>query len=221
MLYFAAAGVALDVAGRHVTAKIMLLDTTHSKGTHYRVTYAYPPGNPTHVENESINFNDWKSLKVGESIGLREITFGGIYRQCLDDPRIHGRGVGSACFVPFALLWNVIMCGIFLSWIGPVWKRRRLAKLGTPAMGKLTMKTVKPRKNDKTYTLGYSFVDSNGRPQVGTMEVNAHEFSEMADGQLVPVLYDPMRPHRSMIYGLGEYAAADDRGDELIFDHRT
>jgi hypothetical protein len=221
MLYWGIVGIALNLGGHHVTATVTLLDTVQSKGTHYRVTYTYPAGSAAHVGNDQIKFDEWRQLKVGQTLGLRAIDFLGSHRSRIDDPRIKASGGGACCFLPFALLWNGLMCGIFVTWVGPVWRRRWLAKRGVPAMGRLTMKNVKVEKKNKTYTLGYTFSSWEGLPQVGTMKVNALEFAEMREGQLLPVLYDPVRPHRSMIYGLGEYAAADDRGDELVFDQRT
>lgn len=222
LLYVSLVPIVLSVAGRHVAAKITLLDTVNSKGTHYRVKYTYPVGRPAHTDSRNIKLAEWRQLKVGQTLGVREINFLGIQHSRIDDPRISEGGLSSCCLLPFALLWNGIMCGLVVTWIGPAWTRKRLAKLGLPAVGRLTMKRCDiDSKKNRTYKLGYAFMTSSGLPIVGVMAVTEKEFSDMSDGQIVPVLYDASRPRRNMIYGLGEYAAADDRGDELVFDYRT
>jgi hypothetical protein len=195
-----------DVEGR-ITQKA---ERPGKKGPSYSADYVYTVGETEYAARTSLTADDYAGLEVGQTIPVRAWEAApeiGHWPGVPGDQPVRGVvGLGVA-----ALFWNGIM-SIFLWFLYVVpWRQRQLVRYGVPTRG--VVRAIAFCKDGKAearritydYTPGPSAVFGGQRS--GSVKVTPAKAAEVKVGNVLTVLYDPRRPHRSVLYRLGNYRA--------------
>lgn len=209
--------VALATAGTQRPATVVEKGTSASKGTQYWVNYTYIDSLGEVRAHQRVRQRDWDQYKRGSQLTVRTVRVMGLPRSAILGPEGVAATPGLCCFLPFTILWNVIVWSVFAALVGPPLRRRAVVKYGTPTMGRVVSKSTKPSRNGRTIgTVSYEYTGPGIGRALGTMDVTADEYARVREGDAVPVVFTPGVKGGSVIYGFGEYAAADPFGDELV-----
>jgi hypothetical protein len=84
-------------------------------------------------------------------------------------------------------------------------RHRNLARFGTPTLGQVINKWAKTRATYRGHFALVSFT-ANGVEWHVWIRTLRRGYRQLDIGQVVTVLYDPLNPVNSILYGCGEYA---------------
>ncbi|MBY0552032.1 MAG: DUF3592 domain-containing protein [Candidatus Obscuribacterales bacterium] len=112
---------------------------------------------------------------------------------------------------PIAVPILVILSAIFVS--GLIWKEpvqhRRLARRGTPVSGRFKRKDMeKNQKGTKYHSVTFTY-EWQGSYYSNSMKVSEQDYANIAPGNAVTVLLDPLSPEDSVVYPLSFFTAKD------------
>ena len=198
---------AMALLGRDVTARVVSRELVHSKSTRCRIVYAYDDGSGRRTDSATFREEDFKAYPPGKVLHVRTLRVGPIHRSQLSSEK----SGGIWCMLPFALICNGIMFGMFYGMCLSPLADRRLIQLGQPAVGRITGKAERKGKGT-TFLVLYVYQPSDGRERIGQMTVSRSQYETAQPEQNVVVFYDPMRSSRSVIYRYCNYAARDRYG---------
>jgi hypothetical protein len=181
------------------------------------VTYEYddPKG---HVRARAhVSWSVWDEIKRGAPVKVRAARILGL-------PRSEIVGSGSPMMdgsffvlVVITIGFNVLMWAVFIATLKPSLRRRAIVMHGTATTGRVTGKSVKrsPQGQIVSRTVCYEYTGPDGATS-DTMQITADEYARVHEGDTVHVVFMDGKKAASVIYGFGEYAAADDAGNELV-----
>lgn len=213
--------VVVTTSGVERPATVIDMDVVRTRpSTVYWVTYDYtdPQG---HVRARSpASLTVWENLRRGSPLTVRTVRLLGLPRS-----EIVGSGaplMDGSFYVLVAIAVGCIALTIivFAALLKPARRQRAIIRYGAVTTGRIVGKSVRrPPKGQTTHIVTYEYL-APGRTQA-TMHVTAEEYARVHEGDAVPVVFVEDGKDNSLIYGFGEYAAADDRGDEQVLAQRV
>jgi hypothetical protein len=111
-----------------------------------------------------------------------------------------------------AVFWNGIMSiFVYMLYVRP-WRQRWMVRRGLPTAGLVRQVQQWSNKGTKMVRIRYDYaVPAGGHTRGGVfsgkMTASGSQVNAVAIGEIVTVLYNPGRPHRSLVYALADYKA--------------
>lgn len=213
--------VAVTTSGVERPATVIDKDVVRTRpSTVYWVTYDYTDPQGQVRARSPASLTVWENLQRGSPLKVRTVRLLGLPRS-----EIVGSGApltDGSFYVLVAITVGCIALTVivFASLLKPGRRQRAIIRNGTLTTGRIVGKSLRrPPKGQTTHTVAYEYL-CPGRTQA-TMVVTAEEYARVHEGDAVPVIFVEGGKDKSLIYGFGEYAAADDRGDELVLAQRV
>jgi hypothetical protein len=156
-----------------------------------------------HDSEVFVDLRTYNELKVDDPITVRALTFRPALSASIVEPEI---GIAGGYFAAAGVTLITGAVFVLLTWffVSRAVHRRKLAKLGTATLGKITGKHVLGRKTHR-YRLTYTYTVSAGGHREASMDVSREQFNSISSNQTITVLYEPAHPEQSVIYCFGEY----------------
>lgn len=173
--------------------------TTHGKhGTTYHVEFKW------HDEDDfgTVDSNAYRQIKISHPVPVRVIAVGGMHLIRLEHLWQH--------FVRERWpLWFLDALTITMAWliIADRRKTRWLLRWGTPIMAAVVDRDVR-RGKTTSYLLTVEYNAGEPTPRRKQIAVPEAFYDATYDDAAVPLLYDPARPKRAMIYGADGWRCA-------------
>jgi hypothetical protein len=163
----------------------------------------------THQAEVYVSHGDYARFKVGEAVTISVFSFWPSLSASIVAPDI-GTPTNVYAVSAVVLILNGVLALVIGIFVGRAIFRRKLARLGTPAIGRVVEKQIKRigKGRGASYRLHYKFQASSPsgeREFQGMMEVTLKEYNSISNQQDVTVLYDPDRPEDSVIYCFSGY----------------
>jgi hypothetical protein len=206
VLYLGVLLAGTDVEG-HITAKT---EHQHRNGAYYTADYAFTVDGDACAAQMPITAQEYAALRVGQAVPVRVWDAAPHVPHWVDAAASSPlKPVGAVWFG--ALFWNGFMSVVvWFLYVHP-WRQRQLVRYGVPTRG--VVRAIAFCKDGKAaarritydYTPGPSEVF--GGPRSGSVKVTPAKAAEVKVGNVLTVLYDPRRPHRSVLYRFSNYRA--------------
>lgn len=185
-------------------ATIVYLRISHDSKhrTFYHAGYSYVLDGVQRTADENIDYGQYHSLRVGQTIEVCAARFGPFHYV---EMKNGGAGFGPLGAAALGLIWNIIF---FLYLFVLVLQPRRLARMGTPTVGRITSKHISGR-NSTSYCLKYTFRTAKGWKQEWPDYVPRKVYQRVSVGDEVVVVYEVKinGACRSDIYDFSDYEA--------------
>ena len=164
-------------------ATIVYLRISHGRkhNTSYHVGYSYVFDGLQRTADENVNGSLYYSLRVGQSVEVCASRFGPFHYVEMKNGNSVSDRLG---FVALGFAWNVI----FLLYLFVLFEPRRLARVGTPTVGRITEKNISGR-NSTSYCLKYTFRTAKGWKQEWPDYVPRKVYARANVGDEVVVVY--------------------------------
>ncbi len=168
----------------------------------YCVEYSYVFDGQQRFENEDVNYKLYHSLEQGQTVEVCATRFGPFYYA---EMKNGGTVVGRLGFAAMGFAWNVIF---FLYLLAPILQPRRLARMGTPTIGRVRSKHIIQRTST-SYCLKYTFRIADGWKMENPDYVPRKVYERVSAGDEVVVVYEVSKNGvcRSDIYDFSDFAA--------------
>ena len=171
---------------------------------HVSFSYSLPAGERSQQKDISAGFYNrlLRQAQADRTVVVRAIKVGPIFHDELIEDTF-GPWKLVALLWLFGCFWCLITGALFnVLYIHPR-RERQLCRSGKAILGKVLSKHVS-RGKSTAYYLRYAFITPNGQHILGDQSIALKEWQSVEPGQPTIVLYDPAKPHRSVMY---EYAA--------------
>jgi uncharacterized protein DUF3592 len=215
MLFFAIAEPIFLISTPTVPGRVVSLYERHGKGTAYVVRYQYSVGASRYSDEQSIPQELYDKLQLASPIRIHVAALGS-WRLSEMDVSWHAYAVMRWVLWMIAAIWSVIITTLIRkNWTGPRW----LVRHGEPVVGRIVSKTapsnetiksfrvISDRQKTPEYFVSYEYQPSFGPPLNSKMPVSRKQFDAIEPGSQVVVLYDPVKPQRTIIYDLCDFQA--------------
>ena len=168
----------------------------------YEVEYSYVFDGQQRFESEDVNYKLYHSLEQGQTVQVCAARFGPFYYA---EMKNGGTVVGRLGFAVFGLAWNL---GFYLCLLAPMLEPRRLARMGTPTVGRIRSKHISVRTST-SYCLKYTFRTADGWKLEELDYVRREVYERVSAGDDVIVVYKVSKNgvFRSDIYDFSDYKA--------------
>jgi hypothetical protein len=181
---------------------------TGSKGRIvYRADYTYSLEGRVREGSSEVSAGTYLTYR-GAPDEVHEVTVRSIgrpplvYDAVIDAPGEVWRRVGFAWLA--GGFWFVLCAFLYREFFVKPRRVKRLHRLGTPVLGKLMGRRVE-RGRGTRYVLEYCFTTQDGEDRRGETVVSRAEYEASMPRLPAWVLYDPGRPGRHVLYGVGAY----------------
>jgi Protein of unknown function (DUF3592) len=216
LIFKAASWILLSVcvllAGQDVDGRIVRKVVTQGKkGPYYSADYVYPVDQIEYEGKVSLEANEYAAMREGQPITVKVFAPG---VECGHWPGVAShsplREVGGIVFG--AVFWNGIMSiFVYMLYVRP-WRQRWMVRRGLPTAGLVRQVQQWSNKGTKMVRIRYDYaVPAGGHTRGGVfsgkMTASGSQVNAVAIGEIVTVLYNPGRPHRSLVYALADYKA--------------
>jgi hypothetical protein len=188
-----------------IPARITSLSIGHFRGVHYVVEYAYVWDGRTIGDYQNISAATYQQLHVGETIKVHTLTVWG-YHFSETDISWRNYVADHDSLWPVAILFIGISAFIFRTLFVP----RRLVRDGHAVVGKIVDKQITSGKRSDIHEISYEYIPQtigSADTSTGHMKISSEDYDKAMTGQEVSVLYDPVRPNRSVVYEFADFAA--------------
>lgn len=185
-------------------ATIVYLRISHNTkhNTFYHVGYSYVFDGLERAADENADYRLYHSLRLGQNVEVCAARFGPFH---FVQMKSGGTGFGPLGAAALGLIWNIIF---FLYLLVLVFEPRRLARTGTPTIGRITSKHISGR-NSTSYCLKYTFRTAKGWKQEWPDYVPRKVYARANVGDEVIVVYVVKSDGgcRSDIYDFSDFEA--------------
>lgn len=163
-------------------ATIVDLRIVHGhRDRYYRVEYSYVFDGQQRIENEDVNYKLYHSLEQGQTVEVCAVCFGPFHYA---EMRNGGSVVWRLGFAALGFAWN----GGFYYLLVPILEPRRLARMGTPTVGRIRSKHISVRSST-SYCLKYTFRTAEGWKLEELDYVPRRVYERVSGGDEVIVVY--------------------------------
>jgi hypothetical protein len=217
LLWYIAVAITVTTAGVERPATVADKDVVRGRrSTVYWVYYDYVDPRGQVRGRSPASWEVWDNLRRGSPVKVRAVRFLGLPRSEIigsGDPLINGSFYALVAITIGCMALTFIA---FASVAKPVLRRRAIIRNGTLATGHIVSKSFKRLPKGSTIrTVTYEYTGSGTGHTRATMRVTAEEYARVHEGDAVPVVFIDGEKDNSILYGFGEYVAADDWGNEL------
>lgn len=179
---------------------------THSGtrgSTTYLVTYEFTDSGKIQTNEESVSRSIYQDLYDGAAVPINTMVIGS-HRFT----EIHLSTIDYFRQYPVWLV-GALFCGIIcFAWRQTRARLYECVRNGEPTIGMIESKRTYRTRNGRTYYVKYQYTDSQNCLRTGKrMNVKQTDYEHLQEGDRVVVLFDPMKPSRSLIYRCGPYEA--------------
>jgi hypothetical protein len=215
MLFFEIAEPIFLISTPTVPGRVVSLYVRHGKGTAYVVRYQYGVGASRYSDEQSIPQELYDKLQLASPIRIHVVALGS-WRFSEMDMSWNAYAAMRWVLWMITAIWSFIITTLIRkNWTGPRW----LVRHGEPVVGRIVSKTAPGedkmksfriiRDTPKTpeYFVSYEYQPSFGQPLNSKMPVSRKQFDAIEPDTQVVVLYDPVKPQRSIIYDLCDFVA--------------
>lgn len=222
-LWHIAVVVAVTTAGVERLATVIDKDVVRTRpSTTYWVSYEYADPRGRVRGRSPASLTVWEGLRRGSPLKVRAVRLLGLPRSEIVGSGAPGMDGSFYVLVAILIACVVLTIIVVAALFKPVLRRRAIVKYGTLTTGRVIGKSFhRTPKGQTTRTVAYEYTGPDIHPTRGTMRVTAEEYARVHEGDAVPVVFTDGIDDHSVIYGFGAYAAADDRGDELVLAQRV
>jgi hypothetical protein len=214
MTYTAVGIWAVAQFGEVTPGKVIDLQVFHSKknGVSYTVQYRFLVGANFYDGSNSVGAATFTQLRKGQALQVQILPAAPTWEPC---PVLPDHS-------PWASFWPVALFGLFwitmtsfIVWmiVRPMIVAKHLVRYGLPTSGVVTDKRTRSGKTT-TYQIHYRFIperavgdEAASHSRSASTTVQKEDYLAAQQGDVVTVLYDPVRPHRSLIYEFADYRA--------------
>jgi hypothetical protein len=185
-----------------------------------RVQFTYYVKRHEYSAEEAVDEDTFEWLHRGNPVKVRVLTFWPEHRLLEEPAGLAGRGHGVRLYL--AVLANVPLLILVRVYLREPLRQRALVRAGVATEGTVVRKEVSAGRRP-SWAVQYSYrAPRYGAPAGGEaaekewqaqMAVSREDFEATQLGAPVTVLYDPLRPGRSLIYAFADYEAAGTPAD--------
>jgi hypothetical protein len=173
-------------------------------GTWYDVTYEYTDSGVLYSNTQSVSSGFYERLFDGSFVAINAMVIG--------SHRFDEIHISAAEYMyERGFLWialPLLSAIIVLTWRYSQVLLRCLVRDGQTTIGVIESKKSYKTRHGKAYLVKYRFRDSQNQWVEGNqMTVSEADYDVLLVGDRVVVLYDPIKPSRSLIYQYGPYEA--------------
>lgn len=168
---------------------------------YYCVEYSYVFDGQQRFQNEYVNYKLYHSLEQGQTVEVCAARIGPFHYA---EMRNGGSVFWRLGFAAFGLAWN----GAFFYLLAPILEPRRLARMGTPTVGRIRSKRI-IKGTSASYCLKYTFRTADGWKLEELDYVRREVYEQVSGGDDVIVVYEVKSngTFRSDIYDFSDFAA--------------
>jgi len=179
--------------GAPITATVDGTHVTHGKHTNYYVDYDYMLDGADHTDSQSVNWQTYDDTSEGQIFRGKAMKLWGHY---FSETELSDVRAGAMKGLAIAGVWIVVLLGIgWQYWI----RRRFLVQNGTAIASAITDKTI-VRGKSSAYFIHFTFEAREGGSFSGKTVTTRKNYDQAQVGQMITVIYDPMKPKRNMAY---------------------
>jgi hypothetical protein len=162
--------------------------------------------------SNSIGAAAFTQLRKGQEIQVQILAAAPTWEPC---PVLPDHSPWTNVWLPasFGLFWSTLVGLLVWIFVSSILRARRLVRYGLPTSGVVTEKTIQ-RGKSTTYYLHYRFIperaendEAASHSRSAKTMVQKKDYESAQRGDVVTVLYDPVRPDRSLIYEFADYRA--------------